>query len=132
MENVSGLCGANSARAPVEFRSLARQVASRAKNGPMIEDLGLMEAADGNWPAATSYFQQARSTYTKREDILRAVLHEAESWAKQGKPKRGVDAVRSVLRIVSDAPTIALFKKVEQDLSPPAPAPAPAAPPPRR
>ena len=115
----------NSSRPAAEFRTLARQVASRGKNGAMIEDLGLMEANEGNWIAATTYFQQARSVYTKRDDILRAVLHEAESWGKQGKPKRGVDAVRSVLRIVSDAPTIGLFKKVEQELAPPAAATAP-------
>ena len=115
----------NVGKPSAEFRTLARQAASRAKNGAMIEDLGLMEARDGNWAAATSYFQQARSIYTKREDILRAVLHEAEGWAKQGKPKRGVDAVRSVLRIVTDPPTVALFRKVEQELSPRA-APTPA------
>ena len=109
----------NSGKPPAEYRALARQAASRAKNGAMIEDLGLMEAKDGNWPSATSHFQQARSIYTKRDDILRAVLHEAEGWAKQGKPKRGADAVRSVLRIVTDPPTVALFRKVEQDLSPP-------------
>ena len=111
----------NVSRPPAEFRTLARQVASRAKNGPMIEDLGLMEARDGKWQSATTHFQQARSIYTKREDILRAVLHEANSWAKQGKPKRGAEVIRSVLRIVSDAPTIALFKKVEQELAPPPP-----------
>ena len=115
----------NSSKPPSEFRTLARQVASRAKNGAMIEDLGLMEARDGKWAAATAHFQQARSIYTKREDILRAVLHEADGWAKQGKPKRGAEVVRSVLRIVSDAPTIALFKKVEQELAPPPPAPQP-------
>ena len=99
-----------------EFRSLAREVASRAKNGAMIEDLGAMEAREGHWPAATSHFQQARAMYTKREDILRVVLAEAEGLAKQGKQKRAVEVVRSVLRIVSDASTIALFKKAEQEL----------------
>ena len=113
----------NASQPPAEYRTLARRAASRAKNGPMIEDLGLMEARDGNWVSATSHFQQARSLYSKREDILRAVLHEAESWAKQGKPKRGAAVVRSVLRIISDPPTVALFKKVEQNLAPPPPAP---------
>ncbi|HSH38767.1 MAG TPA: TIGR03790 family protein [Chthoniobacterales bacterium] len=116
----------NASRPPADFRTLARQVASRVKNGPMIEDLGLMEARDGKWSSATAHFQQARSIYTKREDILRSVLHEANSWAKQGKPRRGADVVRSVLRIVSDAPTIALFKKIEQELNPPPAAPSPA------
>ena len=109
----------NGARPAPEYRTLARQAASRAKNGPMIEDLGLIEARDGKWPSATTHFQQARSLYSKREDILRCVLHEANSWAKQGKPRRGAEVVRSVLRIISDAPTVALFKKVEQELAPP-------------
>ena len=122
----------NVARPTAEYRTLARQVASRAKNGPMIEDLGLMEARDGKWPSATTHFQQARSLYTKREDILRSVLHEADSWAKQGKPRRALEVVRSVLRIVSDAPTLALFKKMEQDLAPPAPTQPQVQPQPRR
>jgi hypothetical protein len=118
---------ANATKPAEEYRKLARQAASRAQNGAMIEDLGLMEAQEGNWAAATNHFQQARSIYTKRDDILRVVLHEANAWAKQGKPKRGVEVVRSVLRIVSDASTVALFQKVEADLSgaPPAAAPAP-------
>ena len=70
----------------------------------MIEDLGSMEARDGNFAAATSYFQQARAFYTKRDDILRVVLEEADTWIKQDKPKRAVDLLRSVLRITSDAP----------------------------
>jgi uncharacterized protein (TIGR03790 family) len=108
----------HASKPPGEFRTLARQAASRAKNGAMIEDLGSMEARDGNWPSATAHFQQARSVYTKREDILRAVLLEADGWAKQGKPKRGAEVIRGVLRIVSDAPTVALFRKIEQELNP--------------
>jgi hypothetical protein len=68
-----------------------------------------------------SAFSQARSVYTKRDDILRTTLLEANAWAKQGKPERGLAAVRSVLRIVSDPATVALFKKAEADLSPPGP-----------
>ncbi|MEY2532036.1 MAG: hypothetical protein QOI96_2121, partial [Verrucomicrobiota bacterium] len=47
-----------------QYRALARQAASRARNCPMIEDIGLMEARDGNFSAATSYFSQARACYT--------------------------------------------------------------------
>ena len=111
----------NASRSPAEFRALARQAASRARNGVMIEDLGLMEAQDGNFPAATAHFQQARSLYSKRDDILRVVLEEADAWVKQQKPKRAIELTRSVLRIVSDGPTAALLRKVEQDLSPPPP-----------
>jgi uncharacterized protein (TIGR03790 family) len=110
----------NVSRPAAEFRTLARQAASRARNAPMIEDLGLMEARDGNFAAATSHFQQARTLYAKRDDILRVVLEEADSWIKQGKPKRAVELVRSVLRIISDSPAAPLLKKIEQDLAPPA------------
>lgn len=114
---------ANAAKPPPEFRNLARQTALRAKNGPMLEDLGLLEARDGNQPSAASHFAQARALYTKRDDILRVVMAEADSWMKQGKPKRAADLVRGVLRIVTDAPTVALLRKIEQQASPPAPKP---------
>jgi uncharacterized protein (TIGR03790 family) len=113
----------NVTRPVAEYRNLARQLASRARNGAMIEDLGLMEAADGNFALATSYFQQARACYTKRDDILRAVLEEADGWIKQEKPKRALDVVRSTLRIVPDAPTAVLLRKMEQDLTAPSPPP---------
>lgn len=108
----------NSAKSPEEYRNLARQVASRAKNAVMIEDVGLMEMRAGNFAVATSYFSQARALYTKRDDILRVVLEEAEAWKNQDKPRRAVDLVRSVLKIVSDTPTAALLKKIDADLAP--------------
>ncbi len=117
----------NASKPPAEYRAAARQAASRARNGAIIEDLGGMEAREGNWASATSHFQQARAIYTKREDILRVVLAEADSLAKQGQQKRAMEVIRSVLRIVSDASTVALFRKVEQELSP-----APAAVPPAK
>jgi uncharacterized protein (TIGR03790 family) len=115
----------NGTKPPDEYRRLAREMASRARNAPMMEDIGGMEMREGNFAAATGYFQQARATYTKRDDILRVVVEEADTWAKQEKPKRAVDLVRSVLKIVSDAPATALLKKIEQDLSPKAGQPAP-------
>jgi hypothetical protein len=106
----------NSARLGPEYRALARQFALRTHNGPMLEDLGLMEARDGNFGPATAYFQQARAVYTKRDDILRVVLHEADALGKQGKAKRGLELIRSVLRISADAPAAALLKKREMEL----------------
>jgi uncharacterized protein (TIGR03790 family) len=115
----------NVARPSLEFRTGARQAASRSRNCPMIEDLGLMEAHDGNFSAATSYFQQARTCYAKRDDLLRVVLEEADAWIKQNKPKRALALVRSVLRVVPDAPAALLLRKIEQDLTaPPAASPA--------
>jgi tetratricopeptide (TPR) repeat protein len=100
-----------------QYRSLARQAASRARNCPMLEDLGLMEAADGNFSGATGYFQQARACYSARDDILRVALEEGEAWAKQNKPKRALDLLRSVLKIASDAPSAPLLRKLEQNVS---------------
>lgn len=118
---------ANAAKAPAEFHSLGRQTALRAKNGPMTEDLALLEMRDGNQPAATALFAQARTFYSTRDDLLRVVLEEGESWLKQGKPKRASELARSVMRIVTDAHALALLKRLDQ---PSAPAPKPA--PPRR
>ena len=84
----------------------------------MLEDLGLMEAHDGNFVAATSYFQQARRA-TRSATIFCAL-----SWkkpmhgSKQENPKRALDLMRSVLRIISDAPASALLRKVELQLAP--------------
>lgn len=117
---------ANASQPPSEFRALARQAALRAKNGPMMEDIGLLEAHDGKQPAATSCFEQARTLYSARDDLVRVVMEEAESWMKQAKPKRALDLVRTVQRIVTEAPTIALLRKIEQQAA------AAAAPPPKR
>ena len=109
----------NVSRPTPQYRLLARQLASRACNGAMIEDLGLMEAREGNFSAATNYFQQARTCYKKRDDILRVVLEQADALVKENKPKRALELVRSVLRIVSEAPAAPLLRKIEQDLSAP-------------
>ena len=65
--------------------------------------------------AATSYFQQARTVYAKRDDILRVVLEEADALIKQKQSKRAVELIRSVLRISADAPAAPLLKKLEAD-----------------
>ncbi len=111
------------ANSSAHYRSLARQAASRTHNCLMIEDVGLMEAGDGNFASATSYFQQARACYASRDDILRVVLGEAHAWVALNKPKRALELVRSVIRIVSDAPAARLLRKMEHDL---ATAPTPA------
>jgi uncharacterized protein (TIGR03790 family) len=100
---------------PGEFRRLAGQFASRTRNGPMIEDVGLMEMRDGNYNAAVGYFAQARTIYTTRDDILRVVLEEGDTWLKLRNPRRALDLVRSVSRIVSDAPAAPLLKHIEQE-----------------
>jgi hypothetical protein len=106
----------NSSLPAEEYRAAAKQFAARTHNGPMLEDLGLLEASAENYIGAVGCFDLARTTYTKRDDILRTVLHEADALAKQNKAKRAVDLLRSVLRIVPDAPASALLKKMETEL----------------
>jgi uncharacterized protein (TIGR03790 family) len=115
----------NSKPAP-EFRAAAKQFAARTRNAPMLEDLGLMEAAAGNYASATGCFDLARTTYTKRDDILRTVMEQANALAKDNKTKRALELLRSVLRIVSDAPASALLKKLEAELRAVKPAATPA------
>ena len=52
-------------------------------------------------------------------------MHEAEVLGKQNKAKRGIELIRSVLRIVPDAPASSLLKKLEMELGAVKPAPAP-------
>jgi uncharacterized protein (TIGR03790 family) len=106
----------NSSMPAAEFRAAAKQFAARTRNAPMLEDIGLLEAGAENYLGASGCFDLARTTYTKRDDILRTVLHEADALAKQNKPKRAIDLLRSVLRIVPDAPASALLKKKEMEL----------------
>ncbi len=118
----------NAALPPAEYRKAGIQLASRTRNAVMLEDLGLFEAASQNYVGASGCFDLARTTYTKRDDILRTVLHEADALAKQNKAKRGADLIRSVLRIVSDAPAAPLLKKMETNLRGARPAPTPGPP----
>jgi hypothetical protein len=76
----------------------------------------LLEVSAENYGGATGCFDLARTTYTKRDDILRTVLHEADAFAKQNKPKRGAELLQSVLRMVPNAPASALLKKMEMEL----------------
>jgi uncharacterized protein (TIGR03790 family) len=105
----------NASRPAAEYRTLARQTAARARNGAMLEDLALMEVADGNLAGANGYFQQARASYTKRDDILRVVIQQCAVLIKDNKTRRALDLIRSVLRVVPDAPASALLRKMEQD-----------------
>ena len=115
----------NSQREPADYRATARAAASRANNGPLIEDLGLMEKENGHFAAAVSYLQQARSLYTKPDDILRTVLEQADALIKSGDRKAALALVRSVAQLVPDAPATDLLRKIEQQLNPPSLVPTP-------
>ena len=113
----------NASKPAAEYRSLARTMATRTGNAIMMEDLGGMEALDGNFPGATNDFQQARATYTTRDDILRVVFEECDALVRGGKKKRAVDLVHRVLPIVSGAPAEPLLRQLEQSITAPPPAP---------
>ena len=106
----------NFSKNAAQYRAAARQAASRAHNCPMLEDLGLMEAGDGNLASATSCYGQARTCYSNRDDLLRVIIEEADAWDKLKKPKRGLDLLRTALRIASDAPAASVLRQVEQQL----------------
>jgi len=99
-----------------QYRSLAKQAALRARNCPMLEDLGLMEAADGNFAKAASYLGQAHSCYSTRDDILRVILEEADAWNALKKPRRGLDLIRTALRVSGNAPAAAVLRNKEEEL----------------
>ena len=107
----------NSSRDPGDFRALARDAAIRFKNGPMMEDLGLMEARDEHFAAATNNFQLARTYFTKRDDIIRVVLEESDAWIKQKKPGRALELVRQTLRISPNSPAAPLLRALEREAS---------------
>jgi uncharacterized protein (TIGR03790 family) len=109
----------NSGREVTGDLGAARKAASRAGNGPMIEDLGLIEKERGNFRSAVSYLQQARSLYSKPEDILRTVLEQVDALLKLNDKKTALALVRSVTQLVPDAPATALLGKIEQELNPP-------------
>ncbi len=119
----------NKGASPADYAQLARQTAARTRNGAMTEDLGSIQARDGNFQSAINLYQQARATYAKRDDIIRVVLEEADAWTKLNKPRKGADLARTVLRIISpDVPSIPLLRRVAEGL-PPVPPPTPTPPP---
>ena len=106
----------NFSNTSAQYRSLGRQAALRAHNCPMIEDIGLMEAADGNFASAANYLAQAHICYSTRDDILRVILEEADVWNKLKKPKRGIELLRTALRVSGNAPAAPLLRRKEQEL----------------
>lgn len=106
-----------------EYLTKARVAALRASNGPMIEDLGLLEKESGDFSGAISYFQQARSLYGTADDILRTILEQVDALTKSDNKKAALLLVRTTERLVPDAPTTALLRQIEQQLAPPSPSP---------
>lgn len=115
----------NRALSADEFRAAAKPFASRARNAPMLEDIGLLEMGAENYAGASGCFDLARTTYTHRDDILRTVLSEADALRRQNKAKNALDLIRTVLRVVPDAPASSLLRKMEGELRVVKPGPNP-------
>ncbi|MGH8094274.1 MAG: TIGR03790 family protein [Chthoniobacterales bacterium] len=115
----------NAESKPADYLTKARAAASRAKNGPMMEDLGLIDMESGRFTSAVALLRQARSFYSQPEDILRSVLEQANALIKSGDRKGALSLVREVAQLVPDAPATVLLKKIEQQLNPPPPTPQP-------
>lgn len=113
----------NWGRPATEYLRDARVLASKTKNAVMLEDLGAIESRRDNLALATSYFQQARATYTRRDDIIRVAIEESDALVRQNKNKRAADLLRSVSRIVSEAPSFSLLQKLEREIAGPSPTP---------
>ena len=113
----------NSRLEAANYLTKARAVGARADNGAMIEDLGLIAKEKGDFVSAVSCLRQARSLYTKPEDILRTVLEQTDALTKAGDKKAAIALVRSVTQLVPDAPATALLRKIGQELNPSSPSP---------
>ena len=83
------------ASAQRNFVGRARIIASHAHNAPMLEDTGLTEMRTENFDSAIGCFEQARTDYAKREDIMRCVLEECDALVKSGKRKHALDELTS-------------------------------------
>jgi hypothetical protein len=104
----------NTSRPANEYRTAMRETAIHAHNAAALEDLGLIQAQDEHFTAATGNFQLARLYYKKRDDIVRVVLEEAATWLKLKKTRRALDLIRSTLRTVPDAPAAPLLLDLER------------------
>ena len=110
---------------PSEYLTKGRAAASRSRNAPMLEDLGLIQKENGNLPAASSYLRQARSVYSSPDDILRTVLEQVEILRKEGDKEAALTLLRSNERSFADSPSANLLRKIEGEINPPRATPKP-------
>ena len=103
----------NAWRPAAEFHRLARKEALSGHNCPMLEDLGSIEARDGNFSAATNYFEQARTCYKNSDDIVRVVVEESDAWLKLDKPRRALELAHTTRANFPDTVAAPLLKSIE-------------------
>jgi len=108
--------------------TLARMAASRADNGPMIEDLGMIEKEKGNYASAVGYFRQARSIYKQSDDSLRALLEQADASMRSGDKPSALALINGAAKLLPEGPAAGLLRRIEQQINPPPPPPGPTSP----
>ncbi|HEY1583864.1 MAG TPA: TIGR03790 family protein [Chthoniobacterales bacterium] len=118
---------ANAELEGADYLTKARAAASRAGNGAMIEDLGLMEKESGHFESAISYLRQARSLYSQTDDLLRAAIEQVDASFRSGDKPAALNLIHSIGGLVPDGPRAALLKKIETKINPPPPTPQPSA-----
>ena len=115
----------NTGADPVDYFNLARKAASRANNGSMIEDLGLIEKESGEFDDAISCLRQARTIYKGHGDLLRTALEQADTLREAGKTEEALSLIKGLLRDTPAGPAAVLLQKVADEIHPPAPTPTP-------
>lgn len=105
----------------------ARETASQASNGAMIEDLGLMQKEAGDYDSAVSCLRQAAKFYKGRGDQLRAGLEQADTLIEAGKKDEALVAIKGLLRETPEGPAAVLLHKFLESIIPPTPRSAPTA-----
>lgn len=118
----------NVAKDPADCIELAGPAALQAKNGPMLEDLGLRQKEAGDYDSAVHYLRQARTIYRGHDDLLRAALEQADALLQAGKKEEALEVIRGVIRVTAEGPAAGLLQKVVDEIIPPVATPKPSAP----
>ncbi|HEY2712026.1 MAG TPA: TIGR03790 family protein [Chthoniobacterales bacterium] len=101
----------------LEYLKNGRLAASRASNGPMAEDLALQEKERGDFAAAIGYLREARTLYSKPDDILRTVLEQVDALTRSGDKKAAAALANETIRVVPDASASTLLRKLAEELN---------------
>ncbi len=119
----------NAGKEAGKYLAAAREAATRAANGPMIEDLGLMQNEAGKFEAAIDYLRQARTIYRGHDDLLRAGLEQIDALRQDGRKEEAFALLQSLQRTTAEGPAASLLGKIAREISPPSPTPPTLTPP---
>jgi hypothetical protein len=113
------------ARGAAAGAKLLEHSASRLHSGLIYEGLGLLEASAHDLPKASAAFEQAAHSDRDRQDSVRAILDEAQAFARAGDRAQAIRVIEAGRQRYGTAGAASLFAEIESRLAPP---PSPAAP----